>query len=187
MERINTSFVLSFPPSLTTCILTASLGFYLIVVLSSNSGFASFDIVLHWLEFSHPPFSSLTFALLTLTKIPTVTSCLRGFYAQGGKHSPFQYGFLQPGPEYRVVQGAHREILRQEDSNQVGIKIAPSNQRHLTPLSILHYTENKKTRACVFFSDIIETLKEYEPASKWETLIKNLSLWFNICITESSG
>lgn len=70
------------------------------------------------------------------------------------------------------MQSAHREILRQEDSNQVGIKIAPSNQRHPTPLSILHYTENKKTRACVFFSDIIETLKEYEPASKWETLLK---------------
>lgn len=90
VERIDSPSVFCLLPCLSTCILNASLGFRLGVVLSSNSRFASFDFVLHWLEFSHPPPASFTFALLTLTKIPTVTSCLGGFYAQGGKHSPFQ-------------------------------------------------------------------------------------------------
>lgn len=90
LERINTPSVFCLHPCLTTCILTTSLGFCLSVILSSNSRFASFDFVLPWLEFSHPLLSSFTFALLALTKIPTVTSCLRGFYAQGGKHNSFQ-------------------------------------------------------------------------------------------------
>lgn len=90
LERINSPSVFCLHPCLATCILTTSLGFRLSIVLSSNSGFVSFDFVLHWLEFSHPPLSSFTFALLTLTKIPTVTSCLGGFSAQGGKHSSFQ-------------------------------------------------------------------------------------------------
>lgn len=90
VERINTPSVFCLHPSLATCILATSLGFIFSVVLSSNSRFASFDFVLHWLEFFHPPLSSFTVTLLALTKIPTVTFSQGGFYAQGGKRSPFQ-------------------------------------------------------------------------------------------------
>lgn len=90
VERINTPSVFCLHPGLATCNLATSLGFIFSVVLSSNSRFASFDFVLHWLEFFHPPLSSFTVTLLALTKIPTVTFSQGGFYAQGGKRSPFQ-------------------------------------------------------------------------------------------------
>lgn len=137
VERINTPSVFCLLPCLTTCILNASLGFRLGVVLSSNSSFASFDFVLHWLEFSHPPPASFTFALLTLTKIPTVTSCLGGFYAQGGKHSPISirlfttWAWIQ-----RVVQGVHTERC---NSKRIQTKEAQNSSiKSEAPNSFMH-------------------------------------------------
>lgn len=122
VERINTPSVFCLLPCLTTCILNASLGFRLGVVLSSNIRFASFDFVLHWLEFSHPPPASFTFALLTLTKIPHCNILSRGILRTRREAQPhFNKALYNLGLNTESRAGrAHREIQQQEDSNQGG-------------------------------------------------------------------